>query len=47
ADERIVAATLQTLPEAAAALSGPAILLYGLAPRRAALALPQLKEALA
>ena len=46
-DERIVAATLQTLPDAAATLAGPVILLYGLAPRRAALALPQLKEALA
>lgn len=47
ADERIVAATLATLPEAVAGLSGPAIVLYGLAPRRAAAALPLLKEATA
>ena len=45
-DQRIVAATLATLPAAAAALEGPAVILYGLAPRAAALALPQLKEAL-
>jgi uroporphyrin-III C-methyltransferase len=38
-DQRIVAATLATLP-AAADLSGPAVILYGLAPREAALALP-------
>ena len=43
-DQRIVAATLATLPEAAAALDGPAVILYGLSPRRAAVALPQLKE---
>ena len=49
-DQRIVAATLATLPEAAAALDGPAVILYGLAPRRARAALPllnigpQLKE---
>ena len=45
ADERTVAATLATLPDAVAGLAGPAIVLYGLAPRRAAAALPQLKEA--
>lgn len=44
-DQRTVAATLGTLPEAIAALDGPAVLLYGLAPRQAALALSQLKEA--
>jgi siroheme synthase len=43
-DQRIHAATLATLPAVAAATSGPAILLYGLAPRAAALALPQLQE---
>ena len=43
-DQRIFAATLATLPEAAAALDGPAVILYGLSPRRAAVALPQLKE---
>jgi uroporphyrin-III C-methyltransferase len=33
-DQRILPATLATLPEVAARLSGPAIILYGLAPRR-------------
>lgn len=47
ADQRICPATLATLSEAVAGLEGPAILLYGLAPRRAAAALPHLKEALA
>ena len=46
ADQRIIAATLATLPTAAASLDGPAVILYGLAPRAAAAALPQLKEAL-
>ena len=45
-DQRIVAATLATLAQAAATLEGPAVILYGLAPRAAAAALPQLKEAL-
>lgn len=45
ADERILAATLATLPEAVAALDGPAVLLYGLAPRQARAALTQIKEA--
>jgi uroporphyrin-III C-methyltransferase len=45
ADQRVVAATLATLPEALADVSGPAVLLYGLAPRRATQALSQLKEA--
>lgn len=44
-DQRVVAATLATLPEALADVSGPAVLLYGLAPRRAAQALSRLKEA--
>ena len=44
-DQRIVAATLASLPSAAAALEGPAVILYGLAPREARIALPQLKEA--
>lgn len=43
-DQRILPATLATLPEVASTLTGPAIILYGLAPRHAA-ALPQLKEA--
>jgi uroporphyrin-III C-methyltransferase len=44
-DERIVSATLATLPDAVAALDGPAVILYGLAQRRAAATLTQLKEA--
>lgn len=44
-DQRIIAATLATLPVAAASLDGPAVILYGLAPRAAANRLPQLKEA--
>lgn len=44
-DQRILAATLATLPEAAQSLEGPAVILYGLQPRRAADALTQLKEA--
>lgn len=41
-DQRIVAATLSTLAEAAATLTGPAVILYGLVPREAAaLSLPQ------
>ncbi|GHE05722.1 uroporphyrin-III C-methyltransferase [Defluviimonas sp. 20V17] len=35
ADERVLPATLATLPEAAAGLDGPAILMLGLAPRAA------------
>ncbi|MEY4982312.1 MAG: hypothetical protein RIR62_578, partial [Pseudomonadota bacterium] len=45
ADQRILAATLATLPEAVAGVDGPAVLLYGLAPRQARAALPKLKEA--
>ncbi len=44
ADQRIHATCLADLPATAAACTGPAVLLYGLAPRRAAAALPQLKE---
>ena len=40
-----VATSLAALPEALNDISGPAVLLYGLAPRRAAAALTQLKEA--
>ncbi|MFZ1471195.1 MAG: uroporphyrinogen-III C-methyltransferase [Paracoccaceae bacterium] len=45
ADQRILPATLATLPAVVARATGPAILLYGLAPRAAAPALSQLKEA--
>ncbi|MBL9046733.1 MAG: uroporphyrinogen-III C-methyltransferase [Tabrizicola sp.] len=45
ADERVLAATLATLHEAAAQTIGPAVILFGLAPRRAASVLTQLKEA--
>jgi uroporphyrin-III C-methyltransferase len=45
--ERVIAATLATLPQALTDVAGPAVLLYGLAPRDAAQALPQFKEALA
>ena len=44
-DQRIVAATLATLPEATTQLEGPAVILYGLAPRQASQALTELKEA--
>ena len=45
-DQRILSTTLAALSDdlAAGALSGPAILLYGLTPRAAEAALPQLKE---
>jgi uroporphyrin-III C-methyltransferase len=46
-DQRVLAATLATLPTVVADATGPAILLYGLAPRAAAPALSTLKEALA
>lgn len=45
ADQRILSATLATLPAVVAEVDGPAILLYGLAPRAAAPALSALKEA--
>lgn len=44
-DQRIIAATLADLPDAAARLSGPAVILYGLAARQAVQSLPALKEA--
>ena len=44
-DQRILAATLATLPQSAASLTGPAVILYGLSPRSAAL--PALMESLA
>ncbi|MFN5826687.1 MAG: uroporphyrinogen-III C-methyltransferase [Rhodobacterales bacterium] len=45
ADERALATSLAALPEALGDISGPAVLLYGLAPRRAAATLSRLKEA--
>jgi siroheme synthase len=45
ADQRILPATLATLPEAAAQLTGPAVILLGLAPRQAVNALTLLNEA--
>ena len=47
ADQRVLPATLATLPDAVALTEGPAVLLYGIEPRRAALALTDLKEATA
>lgn len=44
-DECIAAATLATLPAAAAAAQGPAVILLGLAPRAARSSLPALREA--
>ena len=41
-DERIIGATLATLPAALDGVDGPAVLLYGLAPRHAAASLDQL-----
>ncbi len=46
-DQRIVATTLSALADAALCLTGPAVMLYGLSPRAAAQALPDLHEALA
>lgn len=45
AEERILGATLATLPETVALCDGPAVILFGLAPRAASNALPQLHEA--
>ena len=45
ADQRILGTSLALLPEAIAACAGPAVILFGLAPRQAATALPALKEA--
>lgn len=44
-DQRVIAATLATLAALAATLEGPAVILYGLAPRQAAAQLRQRKEA--
>jgi uroporphyrin-III C-methyltransferase len=44
-DERILSATLASLPDAVAQTAGPAVILFGLAPRQAASALTTLKEA--
>lgn len=43
-DQRILPATLATLPACCAALGGPAVILLGLAPRAAADVLPELTE---
>jgi uroporphyrin-III C-methyltransferase len=45
ADETITPATLATLADAVTSLSGPAVILLGLAPRQSSLALHSLKEA--
>jgi uroporphyrin-III C-methyltransferase len=45
ADERTIATTLAGLPDALGGIAGPAVLLYGLAPRRAAAALVHLRKA--
>lgn len=45
-DQRVVAATLATLPSCLEDVTGPAVLLLGLAPRAARATLPILKEAL-
>lgn len=44
-EQRVIAATLSTLPDAVAQVDGPAVLLYGLEPRRARQALAEIKEA--
>ena len=45
-EQRTACCTLATLPETVAALTGPAVLLYGLAPRDAQSQTPALEEAL-
>jgi len=45
-NEQVVPATLATLPAAVEGLQGPVVILYGLAPRRAAAVLPELREAM-
>lgn len=42
--ERVISTDLGHLPEALADVTGPAVMLYGLAPRRVAATLPQLKD---
>lgn len=44
-NQRILGTTLAALPETVALCDGPAVILYGLAPRAATKALPQLHEA--
>ncbi|PJF10606.1 uroporphyrinogen-III C-methyltransferase [Pseudorhodobacter sp. MZDSW-24AT] len=44
-DQRIIGTTLAQLPEAVALCDGPAVILFGLAPRAASQSLVQLKEA--
>ena len=44
-DQRVVTTTLASLPDAASQLSGPAVILLGLAPRHSKAALTTLKEA--
>ncbi len=44
ADETITAATIATLADAVTTLSGPAVILLGLAPRRAATAIHHIRE---
>jgi uroporphyrin-III C-methyltransferase len=43
-NQRVIPATLATLPDAVATVAGPAVLLYGLAPRRARAALSELPK---
>jgi uroporphyrin-III C-methyltransferase len=45
ADQQVIAATLATLDHAVTSLSGPAVILFGLAPRQSSKALTHLKEA--
>jgi uroporphyrin-III C-methyltransferase len=44
-DEAVLGTTLAALPEAVARADGPAVILFGLAPRAAAVHIPELKEA--
>ena len=44
-NQHILGTTLSQLPDTIARCDGPAVILFGLAPRQAALALPALKEA--
>ena len=44
ADEAVIAATIATLADAVTTLSGPAVILLGLAPRRAATAIQHIRE---
>ncbi len=43
ADQRVIGCQLSTLPSAIAQVDGPAVILYGLAPRAAAVAIPVLE----